>query len=73
MPTKIQIQSDYITLGQLLKLTGIVSTGGQAKFFLKEYMVKVNEEPEQRRGKKLYPGDLISIAGVGQFQIERED
>ncbi len=73
MPTKIQIQSDYITLGQLLKLTGIVSTGGQAKFFLKEYRVKVNEEPEQRRGKKLYPGDLISIAGVGQFQIERED
>lgn len=73
MSAKIQIQSDYITLGQLLKLTGIVSTGGQAKFFLKEYRVKVNEEPEQRRGKKLYPGDLISIAGVGQFQIERED
>ena len=57
----IPIEGAYITLGQLLKKTDIVSTGGQAKMFLAEREVKVNGQTETRRGRKLYPGDEIRL------------
>ena len=52
----IQLREDeeYITLGTLLKIAGIIDTGGQAKFFLAENIVYVNGEEENRRGRKLY-------------------
>lgn len=40
-------------------MAGVIGTGGEAKFYLAEIAVQVNGEPEQRRGRKLYPGDLI--------------
>jgi ribosome-associated protein len=66
----ISIQTDYITLGQFIKLAGIIGTGGQAKSFLAEADIRVNEEKENRRGKKLYPADRIVING-STFLIER--
>ena len=51
----------FITLGVLLKITGIIDTGGQAKYFLSENAVLVNGEEENRRGRKLYHGDEIQI------------
>ncbi|HZK22814.1 MAG TPA: S4 domain-containing protein YaaA [Atopostipes sp.] len=68
--TKIEIQETYITLGQFLKLASIISSGGMAKPFLEQMEVFVNEEPENRRGKKLYDGDQISIPNIGEFQIQ---
>ena len=68
--TKISINQPYITLGQLLKITDCINSGGQAKFFLYENQVLVNDEPEQRRGKKLYSNDRIEIEGFGVFFIE---
>lgn len=58
---EIKIRTEYITLGQLIKYLGIVSTGGEIKLFLLENPVFVNKMQENRRGKKLYPGDLIEI------------
>jgi ribosome-associated protein len=57
--TQIVVRGDHITLGQLLKAADIIGTGGEAKFYLAETVVSVNGEPEQRRGRKLRPGDLI--------------
>ncbi len=57
----VLIDSPFITLGQLLKEEGIVPTGGAAKWFLKENTVLVNDEPDDRRGRKLYPEDKIQI------------
>ena len=57
----LKIDSDYLTLGQLLKYVDIIASGGMAKWYLSEYMVYVNGESENRRGKKLYPGDLIEF------------
>lgn len=68
--TKIEIQETYITLGQFLKLASIISSGGMAKPFLEQMEVFVNDEPENRRGKKLYDGDQISIPNIGEFQIQ---
>ena len=41
---EISIESDFITLGQVLKNEGIIATGGQAKWFLSEEKVLVNQE-----------------------------
>lgn len=58
---QIKEGEDYITLNVLLKITGIISTGGQAKYYLQESPVLVNDILESRRGRKLYPGDVIKI------------
>lgn len=55
----IAIVDAYITLQQLLKSEGIIYSGGHAKTFLQTETVLVNTEHEQRRGRKLYPGDTI--------------
>ena len=71
VPKSIKLRKDepFITLGVLLKITGIIDTGGQAKFFLAENKVLVNGEEENRRGRKLYHDDLIQI-GNQAFSID---
>ena len=66
----IKITSDYIELQMLLKMESIISSGGQAKYFLLENKVFVNNELENRRGKKLYPGDKIKVLDQ-EFIIEK--
>ena len=70
-PKSIKLRKDepFITLGILFKITGIIDTGGQAKFFLAENTVLVNGEEENRRGRKLYHGDLIQV-GKQAFSID---
>ena len=58
-----KITTEYITLQQFMKLSGIVSTGGEAKIRIKEMDIVVNGEKENRRGRKLYPGDNVKIEG----------
>ncbi|WP_062200914.1 S4 domain-containing protein YaaA [Massilibacterium senegalense] len=67
---KITIDTEYITLTQALKLAGVIDTGGMVKWFLSEHEVYVNGELENRRGKKLYPGDYVRIKGIEEFVIE---
>jgi len=58
---KIKIKTDYITLGQFLKLVNAVDSGVVAKLVIQDGLVKVNDEIETRRGKKLYSGDQITF------------
>ncbi|MDC3417733.1 S4 domain-containing protein YaaA [Aquibacillus salsiterrae] len=71
MDEEIKIKTEYIPLGQFLKLANILETGGMVKLFLAENIVYVNGEPENRRGKKLYPGDKVEVVGVGTFTVNR--
>ena len=66
---KIKIETEYITLGQFLKFADITSSGGMVKEILQEYQIFVNDVAENRRGKKLYPGDKILIKSIGSFRI----
>lgn len=66
---KIGISTEYITLGQFLKLAECISTGGEAKFFLQEKRVLVNGEPDNRRGRKLVVGDRVEVEGCGAFTV----
>ena len=52
-----------IRLGQLLKLASLAEDGIQAKQLIEDGMVKVNGEIEERRGRQLHPGDVISVNG----------
>ena len=57
----IQIDGEFITLGQFLKVADVISSGGEAKSFLAENMVLINGEEDRRRGRKLYKDDIVEI------------
>lgn len=67
--TKIKIDTPYITLTQLLKMTDIVQSGGEARMVIQTMNILVNNESETRRGRKLYPNDIIDVEGK-KFTIE---
>lgn len=60
---EITIKDEYIKLGQAMKLAGLVSSGVEAKVLIQEGLVTVNGETDERRGRKLYPGDVFSLDG----------
>lgn len=59
----IQLKDEFIKLGQALKLANLVESGIDAKFVIKDSLVKVNGETEIQRGKKLYDGDMVEYDG----------
>ena len=60
---EIPIRGDGIRLGQLLKLAGVADSGAEAKELLEAGGVRVNGEPEARRGRQLARGDVVTVAG----------
>jgi len=67
----IKIEEEYIKLGQFLKLSGAAGTGGQAKYYIMDGKVKVNGEIVTLRGKKIFPGDIVEVKGIGKFLIKQ--
>jgi len=68
----VEIDREFITLGQMIKFENIVESGGMVKAFLADYEVLVNGEQDQRRGRKLYPEDVVEIEEVGSFIIKTQ-
>ena len=66
----VKINTEYITLGQLLKIVDIASSGGEAKYLVKELDILVNNEADNRRGRKLYKDYVIEINNHGKYQIQ---
>ena len=58
---EIKIRDEFIKLGQALKLAGVVEDGVEAKYALQDGLVQVNGEVDQRRGRKVYEGDVITF------------
>ena len=61
---------DYITLQAVLQVGDVIATGGMAKCYLAENPVEVNGESENRRGRKLYPNDVVRV-GKDTFVIKK--
>ena len=59
----VAIQDEFIKLGQLLKLANLVSSGVEAKIVIQNGEVTVNGEVDTRRGRKIYPQDVIEYDG----------
>jgi ribosome-associated protein len=53
--------SPGMTLGQALKASDVVGSGGEAKAVIQGGEVRVNGEVETRRGRKLREGDLVEV------------
>ena len=66
----VKIETEFITLGQILKFAKLIDNGGEAKIYLAEHLIKVNGENESRRGKKLRPGDRIEIDETIELKVE---
>jgi len=56
-----KLEKEQITLTQFLKANDYISSGGQAKYFLLEYVVTVNGIQTSERSKKLRVKDLVTI------------
>ena len=69
---KIKIQSEYITLGQFLKFVGLIACGGMAKEVIANHIIFVNQEKENRRGRKLYDNDRVKIDAL-EFLIVTDE
>ncbi|WP_222268250.1 RNA-binding S4 domain-containing protein [Modestobacter marinus] len=61
---------ESIRLGQLLKLVDAVPSGAQVKDVLTAGDVRVNGEPEDRRGRQLRRGDVVSVTGQEDVRID---
>jgi len=59
----MKIDTPYIKLDSFLKAVNAVSSGGEAKIRITGGEVLVNGEVELRRGRKLYPGDRVTVGG----------
>lgn len=71
--TEVPVRNSVITLGQLLKFIGMIPTGGEIKSFLMETSIKVNGAHENRRGRKLLPGDVVEVEGHEPVTLTKAD
>jgi ribosome-associated protein len=67
---KLREGDDFIKLGQALKKAGLEGSGVEAKTDIQSGLVKVNGETEERRGRKLYDGDVLEFDGV-KVKVEK--
>ena len=73
MSEHISIATDFITLDAFLKWAGVADTGGHAKALVASGEIRVNNEVETRRGRKLRHGDEVVVPGHGSWLITREE
>ena len=66
----IKLRDEYIKLGQALKAANLVEDGVEAKLVIQDGLVKVNNEVDIRRGRKLYDGAVVSFDGQ-EMRIEK--
>lgn len=67
---EIEINTPYITLGQLLKLANIFDSGGMIKTYLTDHGVIVNGHQEYRRGRKLYHHDTVIVEDIASYIVK---
>ena len=65
---KIRINTEFIKLDAFLKWAAIASSGSEAKLYIQDGLVKVNNEICTQRGKKLKSGDVVSFES-SDFEI----
>ncbi len=56
-------------MGQLLKLTDTISSGSEAKEYLAEFTPLVNGEPDNRRGRKIRPDDIVELPNGNMIKV----
>lgn len=67
----VRIKDEFIKLGQVLKLAGLVESGVDAKLVIQDGLVKVNGEIDTRRGRKIVAGDIVEYQG-NKVKVEQK-
>jgi len=67
----VEISTQFIKLDSFLKYANIASTGGEAKIYIEEEMVRVNGEVCTMRGKKIRPGDTVTFENTEYEVVEK--
>lgn len=68
---KVEINTEFIKLDQFLKYSGAAFTGGEAKLMISDGIVSVNGETVFQRGKKIRPGDIVTVyADDGEIEFK---
>ena len=65
----VDIKTEHIKLAQVLKLSGIVGQGSDAKMLISEGLVTINDVIHYERGKKVYNGDIVKVKGSDESVI----
>ncbi len=70
----MKIHSQPIELCNVLKLQGMVSSGGMAKAEIAAGLVRVNGEVETRKRKKIMSGDVVEYgtAAIRVLLVEEQ-
>ena len=65
-----KMETEVMTLAQFLKVTGYINSGGEAKYFLKDYVVNINGIQCDLRGKKIYPKDIVRVNNTDYILLD---
>jgi S4 domain protein YaaA len=68
---EITISTDFVTLGQLLKIADLIGSGGEAKSFLASHEILVDGVSDNRRGRKLRDEMVVEIDQVGYRIVKK--
>ena len=68
----IVIETEEIQLDQFLKWAGVLQSGGEVNMLIEDRRIKRNGETESARRRKLHPGDVVEIEGMGAWRVTKE-
>ena len=66
---EVYIKTEFIKLNQLLKLAGVLDQGSDIKYLLETNAVRLNGEVIRERGRKIRPGDTVTIADTAEITV----
>lgn len=69
----VAIKTEEIQLDQFLKWAGVLASGGELKELLGEGRVYRNGEQESARRRKLHPGDVVQVEGLGAWRVVKDE
>lgn len=70
---KVQIETEFITLTNLLKFAGVVMSGGQAHELIEEGLVSLNGQHVSEKRKKIRAGDVVKVKDLAEITVENEN
>jgi ribosome-associated protein len=59
-----ELKGEFVELNQLLKLTGVVDSGGAGKHLVAEGVVSVDGQVELRKTAKIRAGQVVTLGDV---------
>ena len=70
---KVQLETEFITLTNLLKFAGVVMSGGQAHEMIEEGLVSLNGQSVSEKRKKIRAGDVVKVKDLAEITVENEN